>query len=154
MGGVPGGEDAMRSLGFTEAEGSSEEGSWLLSPSAAAWDVLTSGRAEIQQSLNALPAPSNTSAASSTAAVSGSTAGFAGGLGVLPTPGSYPTTRGLPGASGMGGMNMDAVQRMMQDPAAMQGMMNDPSVQAMVRSNPQMATAVQVGVISRVRAVA
>lgn len=145
VGGVNGGEACMRALGFTVTE--PDQASWLLVPSAAAWDVLTTGRAQIQMASATLPASGNASAPAAPRA----SAGFAAGLGELPPPGMFPgpaTFGGGPGgmATGMGGgmPDMGMIQRMAQDPAALQGMMNDPQVQAMMRSNPQMAAAMQV----------
>lgn len=139
----------MRALGFVEVDG--DQGSWLLHPSAAAWNVLTAGRVQIQRALATLPV-SGTATARSGASGAGSSAGFAAGLGELPPPGAFPG--GLGGAGGAGGgmgaglggglPDMAMVQRMMQDPATVQNMMNDPSVQAMMRTNPQMAGAMQV----------
>lgn len=141
----------MRTLGFAEVDG--DQGSWLLTPSAAAWDVLTAGRAHIQAALSRLPGTVGTPAAGSGARATGASAspGFAGGLGVLPPAGGYNSA----GAGGFGGEgvgmgaggmpDMGTIQRMMQNPGQLQAMMNDPSVQAMMRSNPQMAGAMQVG---------
>lgn len=133
----------MRALGFAE-HGDAKE-SWLLAPSAEAWNILNAGRAQIQSALVTLPA----SGAPSSSAGAG-TGGFAGGLGVLPPPGAFPQA-GF-GGGGMGGMgggaggmpDLATMGRMAQNPAVMQGMMNDPQVQAMMRSNPQMAAAMQV----------
>eukprot|EP00903_Cladosiphon_okamuranus_P007173 g6965.t1 len=140
VGGVPGGEACMRALGFAE-HGDTKE-SWLLAPSAEAWNVLNAGRVQIQTALASLPASGAPAAASAGAG----TAGFAGGLGVLPPPGAFPQA-GV-GGGGMGGMgggmpDLATMARMAQNPAVMQGMMNDPGVQAMMRSNPQMAAAMQ-----------
>ncbi|CAM9525294.1 unnamed protein product [Scytosiphon promiscuus] len=143
VGAVPGGEACMRALGFVE-HGDAKE-SWLLEPSAEAWNVLNAGKAEIQRALLTLP----TAAAPGASAAGGGfgsgmpSGGFAGGMGVMPPPGAFPQA-GLGGMGGGGGMpDMAAMARMAQNPAMLQGMMNDPSVQAMMRSNPQMAAAMQ-----------
>lgn len=137
----------MRALGFAE-HGDAKE-SWLLAPSAEAWNILNAGRVQIQSALASLPA-SGAPAATSGGAGSG---GFAGGLGVLPPPGAFPQAGfgggGMGGMGGMGGAaggmpDLATMARMAQNPAVMQGMMNDPGVQAMMRSNPQMAAAMQV----------
>ncbi|CAN0252220.1 unnamed protein product [Pylaiella littoralis] len=143
VGAVPGGEACMRALGFVESGDAKE--SWLLAPSAAAWNVLNAGRAQIQGALATLPAAP---AASGGIGAGSPSAGFAGGLGVLPPPGAFPQAGGFGGGGmGMGGgggmPDMATMARMAQDPAIMQNMMNDPSVQAMMRSNPQMAAAMQ-----------
>lgn len=136
----------MRALGFVEAEG---EQSWLLTPSASAWDVLTAGRARIQRVLIALPA-AGAGASARGVAGAGSSAGFAAGLGELPPPGAFPGGFGGGGGMGMGGgmgggmPDMAMINQMAQNPAMLQGMMNDPSVQAMMRNNPQMGAAMQV----------
>lgn len=137
----------MRALGFVES-GDAQE-SWLLAPSAAAWNVLNAGRAQIQTALATLPAATTVGGGIGAGSPS---AGFAGGLGVLPPPGAFPQAGGFGGGGmGMGGgagggmPDMATMARMAQDPAMMQNMMNDPSVQAMMRSNPQMAAAMQVG---------
>eukprot|EP00752_Nemacystus_decipiens_P001341 g1330.t1 len=147
VGAVPGGEACMRALGFAE-HGDAKE-SWLLSPSAEAWNVLNAGRAQIQSALATLPASSGASAPTAGAG----TGGFAGGLGVLPPPGAFPPQGGggMGGMGGLGGMgggaggmpDLATMARMAQNPAVMQGMMSDPTVQAMMRSNPQMAAAMQ-----------
>lgn len=155
VGGVPGGEACMRALGFVEADG--DQGSWVLQPSAAAWNVLTAGRVQIQSALATLPVSGATTAQSGSSGA-GSSPGFAAGLGEFPPPGAFPG--GFGGAGGMGGgmgaglgggmPDMATVQRMMQDPATMQNMMNDPSVQAMMSTNPQMAGAMRVRGVSAV----
>lgn len=126
----------MRALGFVEAGADRE--SWLLTPSAAAWNILTAGRAHIQSALATLPV----SGGAAPTVGSGSSAGFAAGLGELPAPGAFPG--GMGGGLGRGMPDMATMQRMAQDPTIMQNMMNDPSVQAMMRNNPQMGAAMQV----------
>lgn len=131
----------MRALGFTEIDGA--EGSWILHPSADAWNVLMAGRAEIQAALARLPAATSTVRSSGS---TGATPGFAGGLGVLPPAGAYGTGGGV---RGMGGIapDMAMAQQMLQNPANVRDMMNDPTVQAMMRANPQMSAAMQVGCV-------
>lgn len=137
----------MRALGFKEVNANQEDqGSWLLAPTADAWNVLNAARAEIQAALAQVAAASNASPRVPSSTIGGGTApGFPAGLGVLPSPGAY-NARG-PGRAGFGSgavPDMATIMRMAQNPAVMQGMMNDPSVQAMMRNNPQMARAMQV----------
>lgn len=132
----------MRALGFVE-HGDTKE-SWLLEPSAAAWNVLNAGKAEIQRALATLPGAAPASGGGIGAGMP--SGGFAGGMGVMPPPGAFPPAGlgGMGGGGGGGMPDMAAMARMAQNPAMLQGMMNDPSVQAMMRSNPQMAAAMQV----------
>ena len=136
----------MTALGFTETDTGE---SWLLNPTAAAWEVLTVGRVQIQTGLATLPISGGAARNNTATAGVGSPAGFAAGLGELPVPGTYPG--GFQGGGmGMGagaGPDMAAIHRMAQDPAMMRTMMSDPTVQGMMRNNPQMGAAMQVGAL-------
>lgn len=137
----------MRALGFTEVDGS--EGSWVLHPSAGAWDILTSGRAEIQTALRSLPPATGSASSSAGARGMGDTPGFLGGMGVMPPAGAAGSAGAGGMGGGMGGMgrgmrgpDMAMMEQMLQNPAALQGAMNNPQVRAML--GPEMASQMQV----------
>lgn len=123
----------MRALGFADINAGE---SWLLTPSAAAWEVLTAGRIRIQACMSSLPAASGGTASSNLGATGfGSSAGFAAGLGELPPSGM---------AAGPPALDTATIQRMTRDPSAMRNMLSNPMVQAMARDNPQVGAAMQV----------
>lgn len=137
----------MRALGFGEVDGS--DGSWILHPSAAAWTVLTSGRAEIQTALLSLPPATGSAGSSAGARGIGDTPGFLGGMGVMPPVGAAGSAAAGGMGGGMGGMgggmrgpDVAMMEQMLQNPAALQGAMNNPQVQAML--GPEMASQMQV----------
>lgn len=120
----------MRALGFAEINAGE---SWLLTPNAAAWEVLTAGRVRIQACMATLPAASGGTPFPNVGATGfGPSAGFAAGLGELPPSGMAPA------------LDTATIQRMTRDPSAMRNMLNNPMMQAMARDNPQMGAAMQV----------
>jgi|EP00505_MAST-04D_sp_SCG-Rhode-Island_P000575 hypothetical protein len=115
VGTVPGGMTAMLALGFTDAP---DGNSFVLVPSARAWEVLTQGKEELSRLKTELLAPSQPPA------------GFAGG--------------NIFGGNTGGMPDMSSVMQMaMQNPAMMQQAMQNPMVQQMIGSNPMMAAQMQ-----------
>ncbi|CAM9576849.1 unnamed protein product [Discosporangium mesarthrocarpum] len=165
VGGVPGGDACMRALGFQETP--DEGGTWTMTPSANAWNVLTSAKVQFTVNINRLasstaatPAGMGRSQGGSSSNITPSSATDSGmggpgadigglgagmgtgtGMGMGSGMGSY----GGVGEGGRGGLpNMDMMRQMFPDEASVRRVLDNPAAQAMARGNPQMQAALQM----------
>lgn len=132
LGGLTGGLDCVRALGFETAD----EGNLILHPSARAWDHLAACRVVASRQLT-----------SSTPPASLSSMGMPPLAGIPPTGGA--PMGGMPPFGGMGGMpNLGALPpdfaRLASDPNFIQQALSNPLVQQMMASDPRMAQQAQM----------
>lgn len=117
LGGLVGGDDAMKAAGFTTKVDGGEE-VYIMHASAEGWPFLLATKATVDGAVRDAKAAANMSSAPPPLMMPGMGAGAVGG-------GGMPNFGNLPGmGAGMGGPEMQAAAaRMMQDPSAMQAML-------------------------------
>lgn len=132
LGGVTGGDAAMKAAGFIIDTKDGEE-VYLMQASAEKWPELVAAKTAVEAAVREAKA----AASAPPPAVGG-----------MPNFGGMPGMDGMGGMSGMGGMGgmpgmgpdmQAAAQRMMQDPAMLQNMLQNPMVQNMIRNDPRFA---------------
>ena len=117
LGGLVGGDDAMKAAGFdTEVDGGEEV--YMMHASAEKWPALVATKAAVDGFVRDAKAAANMSSTPPPMMIPGMGAGAAAG-------GAMPNFGNMPGmGAGMGGPEMQAAAaRMMQDPSAMQAML-------------------------------
>ena len=140
LGNLPGGHDAMLAVGFvSETPEGADEPHFVLTPSAAAWNVLQDCKTKIEKEANDLkrnqPTPSPFSSSSLPTAFpsmpSPSAGGFgSGGVGMpnMNMPGMPPMTPAMQQQMSNMMSNPDMIRNMLENPMVRQMMQNDPRV--------------------------
>lgn len=139
LGGLPGGDAAMRAVGFLVVPDEGGVPVYQLQASPEAWNQLLAHKATIDAALTQAQRLVNTPVASAaaSAAASGTANPFLGG-GMIPgMPGGMP---GMPSGAAMDNpMVQSAMAEMMSNPEAMRNMLQNPMVQQMIQNDPNVS---------------
>lgn len=137
LGGIEGGRDAMRALGFVEEDVDGEP-HLVLNASAEAWTKLNEAKVKIDAEVTR---DRNENAAPPSFAASDGGSPFGAGAGVGPSPNlggglpGFPT----PPPGGLPPAMQQQLSNMMSDPNAMRDMLSNPLVRQVMQSDPRVA---------------